>query len=126
MGIGLEHLMWYERQEDEFLDCLDSGYESWCLHYDPDTKRMSQQWKYPPSPRPKKHHAIPTAGKVMLTLFFACRGPWLIDWLPKGITVNAICFAENLEQLRSTIKTKRPSTLSCGVILLHDNARTHS
>jgi hypothetical protein len=67
MGIGLEHLMWYERQEDEFLDCLDSGYESWCLHYDPETKRMSQQWKHPQSPRLKKHHAIPTAGKVMLT-----------------------------------------------------------
>jgi hypothetical protein len=38
MGIGLEHLMWYERQGDEFLDGTVSGYESWCLHYDPETK----------------------------------------------------------------------------------------
>jgi len=41
MGIGLEHLMWYERQGHKFLDCIVSGYESWCLHYDPETKRMS-------------------------------------------------------------------------------------
>jgi len=62
----------------------------------------------------------------MLTLFFNCRGPWLIDWLPKGIIVNANHYAETLEQLRSTIKTKRRSMLSCGVILLHDNPRPHS
>jgi hypothetical protein len=82
MGIGLEHLMWYERQGDEFLDCIVSGYGSWCLHYDPGTKRMSQQWKHPSSPRLKKNQAISTTGKVMLALFFDCRAPWLIDWLP--------------------------------------------
>jgi hypothetical protein len=54
----------------------------------------------------KKNHAIPSAGKVMMTLFFNCRGPWLIDWLPKGIIVNANHYTETLEQLRSTIKTK--------------------
>lgn len=118
--------MWYERQGDEFLDCSVSGYESWGLHYDPETKRTSPQWKHPSSPRLEKNHAIPTAGKVMLTLFFDYRGPWLIDWLPKGIIVNANRYAETLEQLRSTVKTERPSMLSCGVILLHDNARPHS
>jgi hypothetical protein len=63
--------------------------------------------------------------KVMLTLFFNCHGPWLIDWSPKGITVNANHYAETLEQVRSTIKTRRPSMLSCEVILLH-YVRPHS
>jgi hypothetical protein len=87
---------------------------------------MSPHWKHPSSPWLKKNHATPTAGKVMLTLLFDCCGPWLIDWLPKGIIVNANCYAETLEQLRSTVKTKRPSMLSYGVILLHDNARPPS
>ena len=126
MGIDLEYLMWYERQGDKFLDCIVNGYGSWCLHYDPETKCMSQQWKHPSPPRLKKDHAIPTAGKVKLTLFFDCRRPWLIDWLPYSIIVNANHFAETLEQLRSTIKTNRPSMLSWAVILLHDNARPHS
>jgi hypothetical protein len=50
MGIGLEHLMWYERQGDKFLDFNVSGYEFWCLHHDKETKYMSQQWKHPSSP----------------------------------------------------------------------------
>lgn len=75
--------------------------------------------------RMKMNHAIPSADMVTLTLFFDCCGHWLIDWLPKGITVNANHYAETLEQLRSIKETKRPRMLSCGVIFLHDNARPH-
>jgi histone-lysine N-methyltransferase SETMAR len=126
MGVCLGNLLWYEREGDEFLDRIVAGDESWCSHYCPETKRMSQQWQHPSSPRPKKSRAIPSAGKVMLTSFFDRRGPLLIAWLPKGITVNADRYGETLKGLRSAIKTKRPGMLSCGVILLHDNARPHS
>jgi hypothetical protein len=90
---------------------LNAWVSSGNIHHLPDCKRIMP---------------LPTAGKGMVTLFFDCRGPWLIDWLPKGIIVNANCYAETLERLRSTIQTTRPSMLSCGVILLRDNAKPHS
>lgn len=45
MGVCLEHLMQYEGDGDKFLDRIVGGYKFWCLHSDPGTKCMSQQWK---------------------------------------------------------------------------------
>jgi len=49
---------------------------------------------------------------ILTTLFLNYRGPLLIDWLPKCITVNANCYGAPLECLRCTIKIKRLGTLS--------------
>lgn len=107
VGICFKHLLWYEKEGDEFLDRIVAGDESWCLHYDPETKCMSQQWKHSLSPRPKKSRVIPSTGKVMLTLFFDCHRPLLIDWLPKGSTINANCYGETLDHWRRAIKELR-------------------
>jgi hypothetical protein len=45
MGICLEHLLQYGKEEDKFLDCIGRGDESWSLHCDLETKYMDQQWK---------------------------------------------------------------------------------
>jgi hypothetical protein len=50
------------------------------------------------SPQLKKVYAIPSGGKVMLMFFDHC-GPLLMDWLPRGITVSAVCYGEILEHL---------------------------
>ena len=115
-GIGLEHLLRYERETDEFLDHTVKGDESWCLHYDTEIKCMSLQWKYSSFPWPKKSHAITSAGNVMLTLYFDCCGPLLIDWLPQGTTINADHYGETMEHLRRAIKVMRPGKLSCDII----------
>jgi hypothetical protein len=74
----------------------------------------------------QKRHAITSAGKVMLTLFFDRHGPLLIGWLPKRITVNANHCGETLECLRSATKDKRSGMLPRRIILFHDNVRPHS
>jgi len=121
MDICLEHLLQYEREGDEFLDCTVKGDKSWCLYYDPGTKHTSQQWQH-------SLHPPPSTGKVMpmTTLFIDHCGPLLIDWLPRRNTVNANCHNKTLRVLEEHIKAKRPGTLMRVIILFHDNARPKS
>ncbi|KAJ4438847.1 hypothetical protein ANN_14800 [Periplaneta americana] len=49
----------------------------------------------------------------------------LIDFLPRGETVNADRYCETLRKLRRAIQNKRRGMLTAGVVLLHDNARPH-
>jgi hypothetical protein len=42
--------------------------ESWVHHYQPESKRASMQWKHPSSIT--KFKVMPSAGKVMLIVFF--------------------------------------------------------
>ena len=64
--------------------------------------------------------------KVMLTFFFDQDGPFLIDFLQHGTTVNAQHYSQTLTALRQAIISKRSGKLSRGVILLHENARPHT
>jgi hypothetical protein len=56
MDICLEHLLQYERGGDEFLDYIVKADKSWCLYYDPETKRTCQQWQHLSYPPPKTLH----------------------------------------------------------------------
>ena len=42
----------------------------WIHHYEPESKRQSVQWKHPSSAVAKKFKMQPSAGKVMLTVFW--------------------------------------------------------
>ncbi|KAJ4433766.1 hypothetical protein ANN_16078 [Periplaneta americana] len=50
----------------------------------------------------------------------------LLDFMPKGTTINANRYCETLRKLRRAIQNKRRGMLSRGVVLLHDNARLHT
>ena len=39
-------------------------------HIDPEAKKQSMQWKHPGSPPPKKYKRVPSAGKVMASVFW--------------------------------------------------------
>jgi histone-lysine N-methyltransferase SETMAR len=41
-------------EENNVLDRVITGDESWCFQYDPETKCQSMQWKTSTSPRPKR------------------------------------------------------------------------
>ena len=56
------------------LDTIITGDEAWVYGYDPETKEQSSQWKRPSSPRPTKARQVRSKTKVMLTVFFDCRG----------------------------------------------------
>ena len=79
------------------------------------------------SPVKKKFKSQPSAGKVLLTIFWDSQGVILEHYLERGATVNSVRYNEMLStELRPAIRTKRRGLLSPDVLLLHDNARPHT
>ncbi|XP_049518615.1 histone-lysine N-methyltransferase SETMAR-like [Dermacentor silvarum] len=99
--------------------------QCWVHNYYPETKLQSKQWKHGNSPVPKKAKALPSSGKVILSVFWDCRGALLTDYSSKGQTITAKYYCELLTKLRGAIKEKRRRKLTKGVRLHHDNAPTH-
>jgi histone-lysine N-methyltransferase SETMAR len=52
-------------------------------------------------------------------------GILLIDYLPKGQTVNMEYYSSLLVQLKDILKEKRHGKVTKGVLFLHDNAPAH-
>lgn len=115
-----------QENQEEFFDRLITQDKIWFHHYDPETKAQSKQWKHYDSPPPKKACVQPSAGKVMLTVFWDQRGVVMMDFLAKGTTITGTYYASLLQKLREAIKTERRGMLTKGVRLLQDNVPVHN
>ena len=62
--------------------------ETWLYHYDLETQQQSMEWQNSGSPRPKKFRVQKSTGKVLTSIFWDKDGILLIDYLPKGQTIN--------------------------------------
>ena len=114
------------RSKDDFLLRLVTVDETWVHYYKPENKAQSRQWVGPGSPRPKKFKTQPSAGKVMVTVFWDANGVIMLDFLPKRSTITGVHYANLLDQLRTAICEKRRGKHSKGVLLQQDNARVHT
>lgn len=74
------------RDDQNLLQRVITGDESWVYGYDVETKAQSSQWKLPHEPRPKKARQVRSNVKVLLTVFFDCRGVVHHEFLPQGRT----------------------------------------
>ena len=61
-----------------------------------------------------------------MTIFWDRQGVLLVDFLPRGTTINGLHYASLLHRLRSTISEKRREELKRGVLLLQNNAPVHN
>jgi len=62
---------WIESVQDpHFGERVITCDEAWIYEYDPETKRQSEEWKHPGSPRTKKAHKSRSKIKTMLIFFF--------------------------------------------------------
>jgi len=119
-----EHLKLFEAEGDGFLGRTVTGDETWVHYSQPETKKANKEWRHTSSPKPKKFRTQPSAGKVMLTLFWDERGVILEHYMPRGNTVTSATYADLLKNhLRPAVKSKRRGRLSTGVLLQHENAR---
>jgi len=85
------------------------------------------EWKHPGSPVKKKFKSQPSAEKVLLTIFWDSQRVILEHYLERGATVNSVRYSEMLStELKPAIRTKRRGLLSSGVLLWHDNVRSHT
>jgi hypothetical protein len=67
---------------------------------------------------------VKSAGKVMATVFWDCKGVPRVDFMEKGKTINAASYCATVEWLRAAIKKQYTGLLTTGVLLLHDNAQS--
>ncbi|KAJ4450397.1 hypothetical protein ANN_01821 [Periplaneta americana] len=103
LGAALTFLQRYHDDSDEFLDRIVTGDETWISHFTPETKQQSMHWWHSGSPVRMKFKETLSVRKVMCMVFWDRKGILLIDFLPRGETVNAD-----------------------RVVLLHDNACPHT
>ena len=84
------------------------------------------QWRRTTSPKPKKFKSLQSASKIMATVLWNVERLLLVDFLPKGKTVNSEAYIETLKKLRARIRRARPQLKMKKVFLQHDNARPHT
>jgi hypothetical protein len=82
--------------------------------------------KQPSSPSTKKFKVTPSAGKVMFIVFWDSKGVQLAHFQKHGENLNSASYCDVLLKLRDSIRRKLPGLLARGVLLHHDNARTHT
>ncbi|UYV64597.1 PDE2A [Cordylochernes scorpioides] len=56
---------------------------------------------------PKKFKTVKSAGKVMATVFWDKKGALLVDFMPKGTTINSERYCETLKKLRERFNKAR-------------------
>ncbi len=103
MAVSREHLVRYHRDGNEFLYRIVTGDETWVHHFTPELKAASMEWKHPSSPVRKKFKTTPSAGKVLLTVFWDAQGVLLLDFLEVG-TINATRYCHTLSKLKEVIR----------------------
>ncbi|UYV75234.1 hypothetical protein LAZ67_12003040 [Cordylochernes scorpioides] len=115
------------RDDPNLLQRVITGDEAWVYGYDVETKAQSSQWKLPHEPRPKKARQVRSNVKVLLTVFFDCRGMVHHEFLPQGRTVNKEYYLQVMRNLREAIRQKRPDLWkNKNWLLHHDNAPAHT
>ena len=62
----------------------------------------------------------------MATVFWDSQGVILVDFLPKGETINSEVYIETFRKLKAKIRRVPPNLDMANVLLQHDNARPHT
>lgn len=98
----------FQRNKSDFLRRFVTTDETWVHHYTPESKIQSKQWTESGCSAPKKAKAVKSAGKVMASVFWDSNGILMIDYLPKGQTINGEYYANLLDKLQECIEQRRP------------------
>lgn len=104
----------------DWLQRLVTCDEKWVV-YDNQTRKRSWIDRGSPAqstPKPEKHQK-----KLLLSVFWDCKGVIHHEFLPRGNTLNAETYCQQLERANQKLLEKRPQLHQ--PIFLHDNARPH-
>jgi hypothetical protein len=84
-----------------FLSEIIPGDETRCFQYDPESKRLSSQWKQPRSPL-HKENLTNEVTFLDITAFVH------FEFIPQGQTVSRAYYVEILKRSREDVRRKRP------------------
>lgn len=115
----------FTRDKKDFLRRYITTDETWIHHYTPESKRASAEWRGEGKSRPKRPKTQQSAGKIMASVFWDTHGILLIDFLPKGQTINSDYYIALLDRLDDAIKQKRPHMAKKKPLFHQDNAPIH-
>jgi len=62
--------------------------ETWIHRYTPESKQQSKEWTEAGCSVPKKTRSVPSAGKVMASVFWDADGILFLDYIEKGKTIT--------------------------------------
>jgi len=109
----------------EFLRRFVTVDETWIHWYTPETKKQSKQWTSTGQPTPKKAKTVPSAGKVMATVFWDSQGVIYIDYLEKAKRSQG-CTMPNYWADSPPNCRKAGPIWRKKVLFHHDNAPAHT
>jgi len=83
------------------------------------------EWRHVKSPSKKKFKTLPSAGKVMCTVFWDRKGVIFLDFLKSGQANNSDHYIATLTKLKARISRVRPEKKTT-FLFQYDNARPHT
>jgi histone-lysine N-methyltransferase SETMAR len=108
MKISEQCLEHFNKNETDFVRRFITMGETWIHHYTPESKQQSKQWIEAGCSAPKKTRSVPSAGKVMTSVFWDAEGILFIDYLEKFKTITGEYYSNLLTRLDEKIREKSP------------------
>jgi len=108
MKISEQCLECFNKNKTDFVCRFVTMDEIWIHHYTPESKQQSKQWTEAGCSVPKKTRSVPSAGKVMASVFWDAEGILFIDYLEKVKTIIGEYYSNLLTRLDEKICEKRP------------------
>jgi histone-lysine N-methyltransferase SETMAR len=118
----LDHL---NKNKTDFMHRFITMDETWIHHYTPESKQQSKQWTEAGCSAPKKRRSVPSARKVMASVFWDAEGILFIDYLEKGKIITGEYYSNLLTRLDEKVREKRPGLQKKNIIFHQDNAPAH-
>jgi histone-lysine N-methyltransferase SETMAR len=100
MKISEQCLGHFNKNKTDFVHQFVTMGETWIHNYTPESKQQSKQWREAGCSEPKKTRSIPSAGKVMASVFWDAEGILFIDYLEKGKTITGKYYSILFNQTR--------------------------
>jgi len=113
----------FNKNKTDFVRRFITMDETWIHRYTPESKQQSKQWAEAGCSAPKKTRSVPSAGKVMASVFWDAEGILFTVYLEKGKTITGEYYSNLLTRLDEKIRERRPG-LQEKKIFHQDNAPT--
>jgi hypothetical protein len=97
----------FNKNKTDFVLRFITTDETWIHHYTPESKQQSKQWTEAGCSEPKKTRPVPSAGKVMASVFWDAGGILFIDYLERVKTIIGEYYSNLLTRLDRKIHEKR-------------------
>ena len=103
MAISEKCLERFNKNKTDFVRRFIAMDETWIHHYTPESKQQSKQWREAGCSVPNKTRSVPSAGKVMASVFSDAEGILFVDYLEMGKTITREYYSNLLTRLDDKI-----------------------